>query len=73
MNNTQTIYVELLDEGTDTWRPTEALILGNGLYQLLPTPNYDPEDEIWALLPGSIVRAAEKKLSGDTVLIATSN
>ena len=50
-----TIYVELLEEGTDTWRATKAINLGNGTYQLLPTENYDPEDEIWAFLPGTIV------------------
>lgn len=51
-----TIYVQLLDEGTPTARPTQAIDLGNGFYKLLPTPNYDPEDEKWEFLPGSTVR-----------------
>lgn len=52
-----TVYVELLEEGTDTLRGTDAIDFGNGLYKLLPTPNYDPEDEIWAFLPHSVVKA----------------
>jgi len=50
------IYVQLLEEGTPTARPTQAIPLGNGRYKILPTPNYDPEDEIWEFLPGEIVR-----------------
>ncbi|NBX67030.1 MAG: hypothetical protein EBQ96_08555 [Proteobacteria bacterium] len=49
------IYVTLLDEGTPTIRPTKAIVLEKNLYQLLPTPNYDPEDETWEFLPNSIV------------------
>ena len=51
-----TIYIYLLDEGTDTWRPTQAIDLGNGRYKVLPTGNYDLEDEVWEFLPGTIVR-----------------
>lgn len=50
------VYVTLLEEGTDTIRATDAIDLGNGLFKLLPTHNYDPEDEIWEFLPGSIVK-----------------
>lgn len=51
------IYVRLLDEGTDCSRPTLAERIGNDLFKLLPTPDYDPKDEHWELPPGSIVRA----------------
>ncbi|MGB4101341.1 MAG: hypothetical protein WBK91_05495 [Alphaproteobacteria bacterium] len=54
--STVTVYVQLLEEGTDTIRPTQAMPLGGDLYKLLPTPNYDPEDEIWEFVPGSVVR-----------------
>ena len=64
------IYVALLDEGTDVWRPTEATALGQGLYKLLPTPNYDPEDEIWEFLPGSIVRVKPKMFRDGEELVA---
>ena len=54
------IFVRLLDEGTEVSRPTEALDLGNGLLKLLPTPDYDPEDETWEFQPGSIVRGQKR-------------
>jgi len=59
------IYVALLDEGTDCWRPTMGEPVGEGTYKLLPTPNYDPEDETWEFLPGTIVRCEwEEKWRG---------
>ncbi len=54
--STVTVYVQLLEEGTDTIRPTQAVPLGNDLYRLLPTTNYNSEDEIWESLLGSVVR-----------------
>ncbi len=50
------IYVQLFDEGVPTARPTKAIYIGNELYRVLPTPDYDPEDEVWEFLPGSLVR-----------------
>lgn len=71
MANKITVYLNLLEEGTPTWRPTEAVDLGNGLYKLLPTDNYDPEDEIWEFLPGSIVKIKSAKTDeGEEVLLA---
>lgn len=49
------VYVELHDEGTETWRRTRAEEMGNGLYKLLAASDYDPEDEAWAFLPGDLV------------------
>lgn len=70
--HTVQIYVVLLEEGTDTIRPTQAIVVGEGLYKLLPTPKYDPEDEIWEFPPGSIVKAQVKRsYDGDVILIAT--
>jgi hypothetical protein len=56
-----TVYVRLIGEGTDVSRPTEALCLGKGLFRILPTPNYDPEDETWEFPPGSVVRCEKHK------------
>ena len=71
-NRVVEICVRLLDEGTDVSRPTQGAILGDGLFELLPTDNYDPDDEHWEFLPGSIVRATEV-LDGDRIhLIATA-
>ena len=48
------IFVYLLGEGTDVWRPTDAVSIGDGLFKILPTPGYDTEDEVWEFPPGSI-------------------
>jgi hypothetical protein len=66
----QTIYIRLFDEGTDVLRPTEAEMLANGLFKVMPTPKYDPDDEKWEFIPGSIVRGVIRKLEGQAVLIA---
>ena len=71
-NSVVEIHVRLLDEGTDCTRPTQGVILGNGLIQLLPTDNYDAGDEHWEFLPGSIVRAKEVRNADGIYLIAVA-
>jgi hypothetical protein len=69
--NKSIIYIYLLDEGTDVWRPTEGEEVAEMTFRVLPSPNYNPEDEHWAYLPGTIVRCAYKTLSaGKSVLVA---
>lgn len=46
--------MQLLEDGGAAVRPTQAVPLGNGIYRILPTPDYDPEDEIWEFLPGPL-------------------
>ena len=65
-----TIFIPLLDEGTDVFRPTEAVPLGGGLYRVLATPDYDPEDEHWKFPPGSTVACAIQCLEGEEVIVA---
>lgn len=64
-----TVYVELLDEGVPTWRPTSAESLGQGRYRLLATDSYDPEDETWQFLPGTVVTCEKRRVSGDVRLV----
>lgn len=52
----RSIFVQLLDEGTVVFRPIEALHLGGDRYEVLPTADYDPENEIWEFVPHTIVR-----------------
>ena len=66
------VYVRLLDEGVDVSRPTEAVQLAGSLYKLLPTPNYDPEDETWEFPPGSIVRVEKRQGSEGEHLLAVA-
>lgn len=50
------IHVRLLDEGTEVFRPTQALDLGAGRFQIQATADYDSDLETWEFVPGSIVR-----------------
>jgi hypothetical protein len=66
------VYVKLLDEGVDVWRPVEATALADGRYRLEPTVDYDPELETWEFLPGSTVRCELRRLSSGPALVAVS-
>jgi hypothetical protein len=65
-----TIYIRLLDEGTEVFRPTSAEPLGQGVFKVLPTSNYNPQDEKWEFPPGSLVECEKRKLEGDEALVA---
>ena len=49
------MHVRLLDEGTEVSRPTLAVDLGNGLFRIEATSDYDPQLETWEFAPGSVV------------------
>ena len=51
-----TVYVRLLNEGTDVYRPVEAVVLEESVVRLVAPPDYDPADEEWEFEPGSVVR-----------------
>jgi hypothetical protein len=63
------IYIPLLDEGTQVWRPTEGEEIADMIFRVLPTPNYDPEGEQWAFPPGTIVRCIYKMMDKKVVLV----
>ena len=67
-----TVYIELLDEGTDVWRPAKALLMNKNIYKILPPVDYDPDDEKWKFKPGSLVECEWKNKNGKKVLIAQS-
>ncbi len=64
------IYIQLLGDEEGTLRPTQAIPLANGIYRILATPNYDPEDEIWEFLPDSLVRCEKRNYRGRDYLLA---
>lgn len=68
----QDIYVYLLDEGVDVWRPAHAIVLENGLFQILPTSDYNPDNERWEFPPGSIVKAIWKDMEHGKALVAVN-
>lgn len=67
-----TIYIRLLNEGTEVFRPTSAEPLQDGFFKVLPTSDYDPQDEKWEFLPGSLVECVKRKLDGEEVLVAVN-
>ena len=73
-SNTVKIYIRLLNEATDVSRPTQALDLGGGLFNILPTSDYELEDETWEFVPGSTVRAELcNSNSGEYLLAVAAN
>ena len=67
------VYVALLDEGTNVWRPVSAIQLESNQYVLLRPQDYDPESELWQFLPGEIVLCELREKQGERFLVATSN
>ncbi len=65
-----TVYVRLLNEGTDVFRPVSSVRYLGKLFRLLKPEDYDAEDEQWEFLPDSIVRCDEKSVGGQMSLIA---
>jgi hypothetical protein len=47
-----TIYIPLLNEGVDVWRPVKATKLTTDTYRI---EGPIPDDEKWAFAPGSVV------------------
>ena len=69
MTERETIYVYLMDEGTDVWRPVDALPLGNNLFRIL-SHNTSEGHENWQFQTDAVIRAEYKDLSGGKVLVA---
>jgi hypothetical protein len=67
------VYVRLLDEGTDVWRPVRASVLPDGTFRLLEPDGYDPKTEKWEFPPSTKVRCVTRKFAdGDEGLVAVS-
>ncbi|MBN4055056.1 hypothetical protein JYT15_00955 [Acidimicrobium ferrooxidans] len=67
---TTTIYVALLDEGVDCWRPVQAEHRGGDVYRIVGQP-YDRSDEWWRFGHGDSVFCEMRELSEGRVLVAT--
>lgn len=66
---TARIYVYLLHEGTDVWRPAIGIHMKDNIYQIYLQSEI-PADETWQFLPGELVRCEERLLSGNKCLVA---
>ncbi len=69
VSTTETIYVRLLDEGVNVWRPVPAVPLGAGVFRL---GNDRMPEEIWEFPPGSSVLAVAETLSDGIRLVAVT-
>lgn len=62
IKNNIEIYVYLLGDGTDVWRPVQAERLSDKTFRIVSN-NLDPEDEKWQFSTGDIVKCEERILS----------
>ena len=62
MTETQTIYVELLDEAVTVYRSVEATPDRDGVFRL---PATAPGDEHWSFEPGSRVICEREDVGGE--------
>ena len=64
-----TIYVYLLNESVDVWRPVDAEYLGNDRYRIVSV-NPHIEDEEWQFGTGEVVLCSPRNLAGGSALVA---
>ena len=64
------IYIALLDEGVDVWRPVQAECLSGDTYRILSQP-YDRDIESWQFEPGDVVLCEMIESSDGRILAAT--
>ena len=70
MTESPTIYMPLLNEGTDVWAPVVAEHVSGSLYRVLGPA---PDDQEWEFPAGSIVRVVQRTFAcGETALAAVA-
>jgi len=67
MKESVAIYVYLLSEGTDSWRPVQAIQLESDIYSIIDE-NTNLEDEQWQFNRGDVVRCKHTTLHNTTYL-----
>jgi hypothetical protein len=60
-----TIFVALLDEGVDVWRPVQARPLDGGHFRIIGV-EADTSDEAWQFPAGAIVKCVNKQFADGT-------
>jgi hypothetical protein len=65
----ETIFISLLDESVDVWRPVQAERLRGNTFLILEQP-YDRELETWQFGPGEVVLCEEVQASDGPILAA---
>ena len=70
MTSVAQIYIALLDEGVDVWRPVQAERLSGNTYRILGQP-YDRSVESWQFEPGDVVLCEMVESSEGRIRAAT--
>lgn len=65
VNEPVTVFVSLLDEGVNVWRPVSARPLGQGLFRLVGV-NANVSDERWQFPAGAIVKCVTRQFEDGT-------
>ena len=68
-----TIYVRLIGEGVDVYRPVPATRVAPRTYVLKGKELFVPDDEDWEFGPGATVMVERRILGGESVLVAISS
>jgi hypothetical protein len=71
MSDPVQIFVKLLDEDVDVWRPVDAEHVDGDLYRIADQ-DYDRETETWKFEPGELVVSQMIRSSGGQILAATA-
>ena len=67
------VYVRLLDEGTNVWRPVPAVPQADGSFRLDEPDDYDPQTESWEFPPHTKVTCARRRFAdGEEPLVAVA-
>ena len=64
------IYIQLLKEGVEVYRPVSAYKLKDNVYKIQGRDIYDPDNEQWEFLPDTYVYVENRTLSEGDVLVA---
>ncbi len=70
MTETVEIFVSLIDEGVDVWRPVLAEHVQGSVFRIVDQP-YDREIEKWQFGPGDVVVCEMIDSSDGSILAAT--
>lgn len=68
-----TVFVRLLDEGLNVWRPVPAEPLGGDRFRLLMFDDFDGGTETWEFPRHSVVRCKQQLLGGVRWLVAAES
>lgn len=69
--NLVVIFVELLNEGTESFRPVIAERIDGKRLRILELPEYHDLEEDWAVAPGSFVKSVTRTTySGSVIEVA---